>query len=167
MKFGKRDKSIVDALFLLALFGVFLISALFIVLFGAKIYKNTVKSSEDSFLERTCYTYITEKIRQNDNENGIYIDSSSDDTIIELTKTVNDKKYITYLYCDEGFLKEFTTSSEYELKKSSGTKIVELNSIKAVQCSNNLYHFTLTGKDISTDFFVSTTSDIGGVADAK
>ena len=49
MKFGKRDKSIIDALFILALFAVFLICALFIVLFGAKIYKSTVKSSEVSF----------------------------------------------------------------------------------------------------------------------
>lgn len=167
MNFGKRDKSIVDALFLLALFGVFLICALFIVLFGAKIYKNTVKSSEDSFIERTCYTYITEKIRQNDNSNGVLIDNSSDGTVLVLTKTISDKDYVTYLYCDEGYLKEYTTSADNSLRKSAGTNIIELDSMYAEKCNNNLYYFTLSGADISTSFYVSITSDIGGDEDAE
>lgn len=162
MKFGKRDKSIVDALFLLALFGVFLICALFIVLFGAKIYKNTVKSSEDSFIERTCYTYITEKIRQNDNSKGVIIEDDAGGSVITLSKTVNDSNYVTYLYCDEGFLKEYTTSSANPLNKSAGTKIIELNELDAEKCSDNLYKFRLNGKDVSTSFFVSITSDLGG-----
>lgn len=171
MNSKKRDKSIVDSLFLLALFGVFLICALFIVLFGAKIYKNTIKSSEDSFIERTCYTYITEKIRQNDNSNGISIDNSSDGTVITLTKTISDKDYVTYLYCHDGFLKEYTTSAGNELNKSAGTGIIELNSMNAEKCNDNLYYFTLTGTDITTSFYVSVTSDMaentGGNSDAE
>lgn len=165
MKFGKRDKSIVDALFLLALFGVFLISALFIVLFGAKVYKNTVKSSEDSFLQRTCCTYITEKIRQNDNSNGVLITTSDGNSVITLTKTASGKDYSTYLYCDEGFLKEYTTLSTKELVKSAGTKIVELDSLEAIECSPNLYKFNLSGADLSISFYVSVTSNIGGEVD--
>lgn len=162
MNLRRRDKSIVDTLFLLALFGVFLICALFIVLFGAKIYKNTVKSSEDSFINRTCYTYITEKVRQNDNSKGICIDSSDSGTVIKLTRTVSDKEYNTYLYCDDGYLKEYTTSSDNSLNKSAGSSIIELNSIDAHKCNDNLYYFTLTGADFSTSFYVSITSDIGG-----
>lgn len=164
MKFGKRDKSIVDALFLLALFGVFLISTLFIVLFGAKIYKATIKSGEDSFAARTYYTYITEKIRQNDNTNGVLISSDNGDTVITLTKTVADKKYSTYLYCDGGFLKEYTTLEGKKLNKSAGTKIIELESMNAEECSPNLYKFTLEGTDISTSFYTSVSSYTGGAS---
>lgn len=167
MKFGKRDKSIVDALFLLALFGVFLISALFIVLFGAKIYKNTVKSSDDSFLERTCYTYITEKLRQNDNSDGIEILSSDSGSIIRLIRTANEKQYATYLYCDEGYLKEYTTSADKDLVNEAGTKIIALNKLKAVECSENLYYFTLSSDESSTSFYASISSDIGGEGDDK
>ncbi|MDO4187867.1 MAG: DUF4860 domain-containing protein [Lachnospiraceae bacterium] len=162
MKFGKRDKSIVDALFLLALFGVFLISALFIVLFGAKIYKNTVKSSDESFIQRTCYTYISEKIRQNDNSNGVKIDTSGANSIITLSKTVNNKDYLTYLYCDEGFLKEYTTTAGNPLNKQSGNKIIELDKMQATECNKNLYKFSLEGSGINTSFYVSVTSDLGG-----
>lgn len=167
MKFGKRDKSIVDALFLLALFGVFLICALFIVLFGAKIYKNTVKGSEESFIERTCYTYITEKIRQNDNSKGVEIIPSDTGAIIKLTKTVSDKDYSTYLYCDEGFLKEYTTYSDNDLNKKAGIKIIELTDMEAAKCNDNLYSFTLTADSQSTSFYVSVTSSIGGASDEK
>lgn len=162
MKFGKRDKSIVDALFLLALFGVFLISALFIVLFGAKIYKSTIKSSEESFANRTCYTYITEKIRQNDNLNGISINDDGNTSIITLTKNVSNKDYATYLYCDDGFLKEYTTLATNDLNKSAGTKIIELDKMSAEECNPNLYKFTLEGKDVSTSFYVSISSYMGG-----
>lgn len=162
MKFGKRDKSIVDALFLLALFGVFLICALFIVLFGAKIYKNTVKSSEDSFIERTCYTYITEKIRQNDNSNGISIDNNGASSVITLTKTANDSNYVTYLFCDGNYLKEYTTSAGNDFNPAAGTEIIKLNELSAKKINDNLYEFSLKGEDVSTDFYVSITSDIGG-----
>lgn len=162
MKFGKRDKSIVDALFLLVLFGVFLICALFIVLFGAKIYKNTVKAGNDSFIERTCYTYITEKIRQNDNSQGVSIDSSEGSTVIKLTKSANDNVYATYLYCDDGYLKEFTTIGSNELVRDAGTKIIELDSLLAEKLSDNLYHFTMSGGSIETSFYVSVSSDMTG-----
>lgn len=162
MKFGKRDKSIVDAIFLLVLFAVFLICALFIVLFGAKIYKNTVQSANDSFVERTCYTYITEKIRQNDDSTGISILDDGDNSIIVLTKTVNDSDYTTFLYCDEGYLKEFMTSKGNDLVKSAGTKIVGLDSLKAEICNGRLCRFSLKSGDLSESFYVSTTSLGGG-----
>jgi len=176
MKFGKRDKSIVDALFLLALFGVFLICALFIVLFGAKIYKNTVKASEDSFFTRTCYTYITEKIRQNDNANGVKIYGSMDSdipdsvkpllesegsTVIELTKSIDDKNYITYLYINEGYLKEYTTTEGNKVNPAVGNQIIEMSSMRAEKCTRNLYKFSMFDKNGQmTSFYASVTSDI-------
>ena len=165
MNSKRRDKSIVDSLFLLALFGVFLICALFIVLFGAKIYKNTVKSSDDRFITRTSYTYITEKIRQNDNSKGIKIDTTGSNSVIILTRTENGKDYETFLYCDEGYLKEYTSAAGNTFNKASGTKIIALDSMYAEQCGTNLYSFTLTGSDISTDFHVSISSNIGGGID--
>jgi len=160
MKFGKRDKSIVDALFLLALFGVFLICALFIVLFGAKIYKNTVKNSDESFIERTCFTYITEKIRQNDNSKGVLIEADGDNSLVKLTKDVNGKEYVTYLYCYDGKLMEYTTTSGNSLNKAAGIDIIELDSMKAEKCTDDLYHFALSGQGVDTDFYVSISSDI-------
>lgn len=164
MKFGKRDKSIVDALFLLALFGVFLICALFIVLFGAKIYKNTVASSAESFTMRTGYTYITEKIRQHDNEHGIVIEDTDNGSVIKLAQSVDDKLYYTFLYCDENYLKEYTSSNE-TFDKALGSKIMEIQSLESIKVSDSLYFFRLTDMDNNPiEFLVTYMSKVGGDA---
>ena len=52
MNFAKRNKSVVDFLFILALFGAFAITALFVVLFGARIYKTTVSNMNTNYEKR-------------------------------------------------------------------------------------------------------------------
>lgn len=160
MRFGKRDKSIVDALFLLALFGVFLICALFVVLFGAKIYKNTVNNSETSFNSRTSLSYITEKIRQNDNSNGIEIEGTGDNTVIKLTQEVNKRTFCTYLYAQDGALMEYTTNEGNVLNKDFGTKILDISEFSVKEVSPSLYSFLISDTSGNkTEFFVSIYSD--------
>lgn len=158
-RFGKRDKSIVDALFLLALFGVFLICALFIVLFGAKIYKKTVSNSDINFNTRTAHSYISEKIRQNDNSYGITL--YSDDSVIVLTSEYGDRLFNTYLYYYDGYLCEYTTNEGNSFNKEFGSKIMEINDMKICEISPNLYRFIITDNSYAvTDFYVSISSRV-------
>lgn len=160
MRFGKRDKSIIDALFLLALFGVFLICALFIVLFGAKIYKNTVKNSDTSFNYRTSLSYITEKIRQNDNLHGIDIEESGNDTVIKLSQTIDGRTFCTYLYNYDNYLCEYTTNEGNVLNKDFGTKIIKISSLDVEKKSPSLYKFSINDENnYETEFFISIYSD--------
>lgn len=71
MNIGLRKKPVIDILFLLALFSVFLMSALFVVLFGANIYKSTVANMDSSFKNRTAVSYVTEKVRQHDESGSV------------------------------------------------------------------------------------------------
>ena len=73
MNFAKRNKSIVDFLFILALFGAFAITALFVVLFGARVYKTTVSNMNTNFEKRTAMSYVTEKIRSHDYTGGVEV----------------------------------------------------------------------------------------------
>ena len=161
MRFGKRDKSIVDALFLLALFGVFLICALFIVLFGAKIYRNTVNHSENNFNSRTALSYISEKIRQHDNANGIELIDDGAFTTLKLTKDYSGNAFNTYLYYNDGYLCEYTTNEGNVLNKDFGTKILKIKNMKIEEENKNLYRIMIIDeKDTVTDFYISLYSDI-------
>ena len=65
----------IDFIFPIALFFVFAASSLVVLILSANIYRNITEHSRSIFTTRTCLSYITEKIRQND-ENGtesIYI----------------------------------------------------------------------------------------------
>ena len=56
---------IVDILFVLALFGVFAVSALALVTIGADVYQHTVEDMGVNYESRTAVSYILEKVRQN------------------------------------------------------------------------------------------------------
>ena len=156
MNFRRRGRSIVDILFILALFAVFMISALFIVLFGARIYKKVVADADTNYNARTSIAYISEKIRQHDSEDGVSVVFDGDRPVLRLTETYNDQSYYTYLYESNGSLKELTTPAEYDPIYSAGQSILEVNSFNIEQINDSLYRFMIKDvDDNSIDFYVA------------
>lgn len=163
MKSTKRDRSKVDILFLLALFGVFLISALFIVLFGARIYKKTANDMETNFNARTSVSYITEKIHRNDIAGGVAIANTDGSDMLMLRQFTDYGTYVTYLYLSDGYLREITLSENAPLEKSAGAKILALNDFSIEEINASLLEFYMTdASDTPTTFFVSINAK-GGV----
>ena len=162
-----RNKPVVDILFLLALFCVFLLSALFIVLFGAKIYRSTVSDMNENFKSRTALSYVTEKMRQFDHSGAAYVLHYEDKPVLVLNETLNDTEYSTFLYEKDGYLVELTTRADYEFDFPAGTKIVEIRGFNVEPVSDSLYRFTVTdasGEDIT--YYVaeySHTNEEGGM----
>lgn len=149
MNFAKRDKSIMDVFFMIALLGVFIVSALFVLLFGAKIYEKTVKDSDKNFSTRTARSYITEKIRSHDYSGGIEIISDVEDaanSIMILKDFANEKEYNTYIYVDNGFLKEYMAPAEVDFSKDRGTQILEVGSFFADKVNDGMFHFVIEDK---------------------
>ena len=63
MRQRQENNHIVDLLFVLGLFFVFTISALFLILIGSGVYKNTVDKMDRNFATRAAIAYVTEKSR--------------------------------------------------------------------------------------------------------
>ncbi|HOO28468.1 MAG TPA: DUF4860 domain-containing protein [Lachnospiraceae bacterium] len=159
MNFSKREKSIVDILFLLALFCVFLVSALFIVLFGAKIYRSTVADMNTNFTSRTALSYITEKMRQHDSAGGAQVTFIDGQPVLCLNQENDGVKYCTYLFSNDGYLKEVTAKENYDFDLSSGQNIIELSEFTAEEIQDSLYKFHITDIDGNQiDFYVSLYS---------
>lgn len=171
MNFAKRNKSVVDFLFILALFGAFAITALFVVLFGARIYKSTVSNMNTNYEKRTAMSYVTEKIRSHDFSGGAEVsadpsDPSAAHSVLKLYQTVGDKRYVTYLFVDEGYLKEFTADDSYEFDYRTGTPILAINDFSVKKESGSLYHFDITDTNgEKTEFFVTMYSQTDGEED--
>lgn len=170
MNFSKRNKSIVDFMFIIALFGAFAITGLFVVLFGAKVYQTTVDNMDANYSSRTALSYVTEKIRAHDFSNSaigdaVEIDENDGQSVIKLKEIINDKEYITYLFVAEGYLKEFTASSDYDFDYSKGTDIIKVDKFEIAMINHALYHVEIVdeyGND--TQFYVTLYS---AVNDAK
>lgn len=163
MNFRRREKSIVDILFLLALFAVFMVSALFIILFGAKIYKSTVNNMENNFTHRTSLSYVTEKVRQHDYDNGIEVSEYNGTPLFIFNQFYNGNSFSTYLYAHEGYLKEQTINSEYDFIPENGQSILKINSFTADLITDSLYKCEIendTGETVT--FYVSSYSNKDG-----
>ncbi|MCH5270253.1 MAG: DUF4860 domain-containing protein [Lachnospiraceae bacterium] len=106
---GDNNRHVVDVLFVLALFGVFAASALLLVTIGASVYKQTVSNMDQSFTDRTSYSYLVEKIHQNDIYDAIEIGELEGSPALVLTQRLGEEEYCTYLYLYEGYLMELFT----------------------------------------------------------
>lgn len=168
MNFSKRNRSIVDFLFILALFGAFAITGLLVVLFGSRVYQSTVAKMDANYASRTALSYVTEKIRSHDYTNGSEVEdielvSENGNSVLKLKETVNERTYVTYMYVADGMLKEFTTSEEYDFDYKGGTDILELKEFVIKQTGDALYKIRIVDSyDNETQFFVAMYSGTDG-----
>ena len=116
----KQEKHyIVDILFILALFGVFAVSALDLVTIGADVYQHTVEDMGVNYESRTAVSYIMEKVR---------------------------KTYCTYLYLYDGHLKELFMREGASLGGQvlpAGTDIMDLQEFSLSYASDDLIRISL------------------------
>lgn len=147
-----ENKHIVDTLFVLTLFAVFAICSMLLIAFGANIYQRTVQNYEEHFNINTSIAYISEKIRQSDDSGAIDIIDFGDTQSFRILSTYNDIDYYTYIYLDNGYLKELFAKADNDLGPKAGKKLLP---IKRFNISR-----TVDGKFICTitDIYNSTMS---------
>ena len=164
-----REKHfIVDILFVLALFGVFTVSALMLVTIGAKVYQQTVNDMSSNYETRTSVAYVSEKLRQHDAvlasdsgaENTVRLSDLSGCPALLLKQETAGRIYFTYLYFYEGHLKELLIDSGTQLGNSApaaGQNIMELSGFSIEQPKDNLFCVTLVlPDDDSYRFYISS-----------
>ncbi len=125
----KRRRHTIDIIFTLSLFLLFAVSSIIAILFGIRIYSHTISSMDRNYSSRAFTAYITEKIRQSDNDSSIYIDNSNGYEQLIITQTINDEIYATSLYEYNGFLYELFSKVSIELTPDSGQKILPLSKL--------------------------------------
>ena len=86
--------------------------------------------------------------------------------MLRLYQKVGDKKYVTYLFVADGYLKEFTAVDSYDFDYKNGTDILAVNDFSVRKVSDGLYHFNITDSNGErTEFFVTLYSGTDGDSD--
>ena len=159
MNTKSENNHVVDVIFVLALFAVFAVCALMLVSIGAGVYQKTVDDMNANYNSRTAYSYVAEKIRQNDEEGSIGISDMGGNPVLVLSETVDDKVYSTYLYAYEGYLRELFVSPDFKFDDNSvtaGQKLIPVKKFDLEQVSDNLYSFSMvTEDDQDIELFIS------------
>ena len=148
----KSYQHTIDFLFPIALFFVFSSTAIVVLLLSANIYKGVVSDSEKNFESGTALSYITQKIRQNDDCENSNISLSEFDGInaLAISQNYNEQTYITYIYETNGELKESFLQEGIHASASAGTTIMEIGHLEIEEVTDSLLKLSCTSK--SGDF---------------
>lgn len=159
----KQEKNhIVDILFVLALFVVFTLSALVLVILGASVYRQTVSYMDENFTSRTAYSYLTEKVRQNDLYDSVSLGQLEDTDALVLTREINNTVYATYLYLHDGSLRELFMRQGSDIGAdplTAGQEILPLTDWSLEMCGDHLLRIELTlEEDNHKELFIALRS---------
>lgn len=138
-----ENKHIIDFLFLLGLFVIFVLSALMLIMIGANVYQKTVNNMQINYEGRTAYAYLTEKFRQNDMNGKVVISENDNGQFVAFYETINDEEFVTYLYENEGYLMELFTRVSAEFDPHAGQKITEVSAFQISAVEVNLFRVQL------------------------
>ena len=145
----KTQQHTIDFLFSISVFFVFSAAAVVVLLLSSNIYKNVVEDSDRNFELGTTISYITEKIRQNDDREtqDIYLCEFDHCDALAISQTQNDITYTTYIYEINGSLKELFIQEGISVSAESGTTIMEIGKLEMSQLNESLLSFTCTAKN--------------------
>ena len=113
MRFRVKQRHMIDFLFPVALFFVFSLSALTVILLATRIYKSTTENSSLNYTSRTSLSYISEKIHQHDS-GTISLGTFDGCDAIVLGQEIDGTVYYTYIYSYRNELKEIFLKDGWE-----------------------------------------------------
>lgn len=147
MNTGKEKRYVVDVLFVLALFLVFVVSAVLLIALGANVYRKNMDSMAQNYTYRSSHAYLAEKVRSADAQNAVSIGELNGQQALLLRQDINGIPYTTYLYFHEGYLTELFCKSEVHLPPSAGMKLLPLRDISFSPVRGNAIRADITEED--------------------
>ena len=163
----KENRHIIDILFVISLFCLFVVSAVFLISIGARIYSKNITNLDSNFSSRTAVAYITEKIRQSEEFGNIEVGDFQGCPCVFIDSSYNDTEYRTCIYEYEGVLTELLTRKDTELSCDAGQPIIEVSEFSPSKPQPNLLNFKITTTDnMHYDFNVMLHTE-GGDSDAQ
>lgn len=108
---GKKTRDLAALLLL----GIFAVSILTVLLFGAKIYRNLTERDKHVYDSRTAVSYLSMKVRQSDIRDSVEIRETDGTDVLVFKESLDGIGYETLIYCYDGYLCElFTVSMQQE-----------------------------------------------------
>ena len=97
-----KNKHVIDLIFPLSLFFVFISSCVIVLILSFHVYKETLDLEQVNYESRTALSYIVQKIHQNDTSKAISLCQKEKSDVL----VIKNQNYVTYIYEDDGYLKE-------------------------------------------------------------
>lgn len=133
-----------NLLFTMLLFLVFVLCALFTVLFGGRVYENISTRMEQNYSGSVALNYVANKVRQGDRAGLVDVVEIEGTPVLELAQEINDARYVTWIYYREGTIRELFTREDSGLTLADGLEIIECGGFVPAM-EENMLSVTTTG----------------------
>lgn len=138
----------IGELFTFALFAMFLLLALLIVVIGADGYRRVVDTGDSVGAVRTSLGYVAGKVRSESATDGIRLEEKSGVDTLVLTETYQGTPYETIIYFRDGALWEvYMNAEENDFDPEFGRMLTEIGSFDMQWTEESLLELTATGMD--------------------
>ncbi len=124
MKNNRNGRSALGAL---ALFAVFALGLLSVLLGGARAYARLTQQGQASYDGRTGIQYMATRVRQA--PEGVSLAPFGDVQALVIPETVQGQRYVTRVYCHEGWLMELFSPDGDGFQPRDGEKIMPMNGL--------------------------------------
>ena len=160
----------ISGLFVFLLLGMFAVFSTTMVLLGARAYRNIAQQQTDHNTERIAPAYLRSMIRSTDKRDAYLImnvDSNDpNNDLLQIWQYFDGEGVLTYLYCHDGFLREYVVTAEVDseigFEPGLGETVCPLDSMTFDIDENDLMHAKLIRGGEITDVYIylhSTYSD--------
>ena len=139
--------SMISGLFTFALFGVFVLLSLLIVVIGVNGYRNVVDKSESLGEVRTSLGYVLGKLRSDAATDGVEVKHQAGIDTLVLTENYRGDILETLIFHRDGALYELSQYGGYEFDPENAWRLTEVASFDIAQAGDNLLRLTATGAD--------------------
>lgn len=134
MKLGFKYKKQISAykpVLTFLLFSMFSVGLIITIIFGTNVYNKIIENKQDSFNKTVALSYITTKIRSNNQDSNIRVDEIDGNSAIVISEEFDGEVFETWIYTSEDNLCELFADKNANKVAEAGTKIIELKSLGA------------------------------------
>lgn len=140
----RKNKHIIDFIFPFSLLFVFIASALIVLVIAASFYRKTTDAMQQKDESRIALSYITTKIRQNDDRGQVEIVRLEGRDCLRLPSEVDGTLCYTYIYAYDGQLKELFIMDGVDFALKDGADIMAIHELTMTARTDQLFEFTTT-----------------------
>ena len=117
----------IDTIFVLIIFGIFALSVLMVLAFGASIYKNINSIAREGQNERTVLSYVRSKVKNNDGAGTILTGDFHGLSSIFIYEEIGHTLYCTVIYRYDGWLYEIFSDDVMDFYPEEGIQITKID----------------------------------------
>ncbi|MDD2958994.1 MAG: DUF4860 domain-containing protein [Lachnospiraceae bacterium] len=136
----RRQEHSMDTVFALTLFALFAVSSMLLILLGTRVYGRIAGKMKDVDAP-VILSYLTEKLRRYDSEEQIRL---LDGNRLLLQEEGENGTYVTWIYTEDGYLKESLLAEGKEPVENAGTVIGAVRDFAVSFSSDQLIQLSVT-----------------------